>query len=121
MASSSATSERIGFIGIGLMGRGMARNIVEKGYLLTILGRANRAPVEDLTQRGAIEVKTASEVAARSTVVFLCVTGSKEVEAIVRGADGLKHGLRRGSVVVDCSTADPNSTIALAAELAPVE
>ena len=120
MASSSVASERIGFIGVGLMGRGMAKNIVEKGYPLTILGRANRAPVEDLTQRGAIEVKTASEVASRSTVVFLCVTGSKEVEAIVRGADGLKQGLRPGSVVVDCSTADPNSTIALAAELAPL-
>ncbi len=53
-------------------------------------------------------------------MVFLCVTGSKEVEAIVRGPDGLKDGLQRGSVVVDCSTADPNSTIALAAELAPL-
>jgi 3-hydroxyisobutyrate dehydrogenase-like beta-hydroxyacid dehydrogenase len=113
-----ATSERIGFIGVGLMGHGMAKNIIDKGYPLTVLGRANRPPVEDLLARGAVEVKTAREVAARSTVVFLCVTGSKEVEAIVRGADGLKDGLQRGSVVVDCSTADPNSTIALAAELA---
>jgi len=120
MTSSSTTSERIGFIGVGLMGHGMAKNIVEKGYLLTVLGRANRPPVDDLAKRGAIEVKTAREVAARSTVVFLCVTGSKEVEAIVRGADGLKDGLQHGSVVVDCSTADPNSTIALAAELAPL-
>ncbi len=120
MASSSTTSERIGFIGVGLMGHGMARNIVEKGYPLTVLGRANRSPVEDLVRRGAIEVKTAREVASRSTVVFLCVTGSKEVEAIVRGPGGLKDGLQRGSVVVDCSTADPNSTIALAAELAPL-
>jgi hypothetical protein len=120
MATSGATSERIGFIGIGLMGHGMARNIVEKGYPLTVLGRANRPPIEDLMRRGAIEVKTAREVASRSTVVFLCVTGSREVEAIVRGADGLKEALQRGSVVVDCSTADPNSTIALAAELAPL-
>ena len=120
MASSSTTSERIGFIGVGLMGHGMARNIVEKGYPLTVLGRANRPPVEDLARRGAIEVKTAREVASRSTVVFLCVTGSKEVEAIVRGPGGLKDGLQRGSIVVDCSTADPNSTIALAAELAPL-
>jgi 3-hydroxyisobutyrate dehydrogenase-like beta-hydroxyacid dehydrogenase len=120
MATSGATSERIGFIGIGLMGHGMARNIVEKGYPLTVLGRANRPPIEDLMRRGAIEVKTAREVASRSTVVFLCVTGSREVEAIVRGADGLKEALQRGSVVVDCSTADPNSTIALAAEHAPL-
>jgi len=120
MSVPNTTSERIGFIGLGFMGRGMAKNIVEKGYPLTVLGRSNRAPVEDLVRRGAIEVATAKEVAARSTVVFLCVTGSKEVEAIVRGADGLKDALKRGAVVVDCSTADPNSTVALAAELAPL-
>ena len=84
MSVANTPSEQIGFIGLGLMGRGIAKNIVEKGYPLTVLGRSNRAPVEDLVRRGATEVKTASEVAARSTVVFLCVTGSKEVEAIVR-------------------------------------
>ena len=120
MSAASTASERIGFIGLGFMGRGIAKNIVEKGYPLTVLGRSNRAPVEDLARRGAKEVKTAREVAASSTVVFLCVTGSKEVEAIVRGADGLKDALRRGSVVVDCSTSDPSSTVALAAELAPL-
>lgn len=120
MSITTTTSERIGFIGLGFMGHGIAKNIVEKGYPLAVLGHTNRAPVEDLARRGAVEVKTAKEVAARSTVVFLCVTGSKEVEAIVRGADGLKDGLKPGSVIVDCSTADPNSTIALAAELAPL-
>jgi len=120
MSSTNTAGERIGFIGLGFMGRGIAKNIVEKGYPLTVLGRSNRAPVEDLVRRGAMEVKTAKEVAARSTVVFLCVTGSKEVEAIVRGADGLKDALKRGSVIVDCSTSDPNSTVALAAELAPL-
>lgn len=120
MSITTTASERIGFIGLGFMGHGIAKNIVEKGYPLAVLGHTNRTPVEDLVRRGAVEVKTAKEVAARSTVVFLCVTGSKEVEAIVRGADGLKDGLKRGSVVVDCSTADPNSTLALAAELAPL-
>ncbi|MGO8834984.1 MAG: NAD(P)-dependent oxidoreductase [Roseiarcus sp.] len=120
MSATPTAGERIGFIGLGFMGRGIAKNIVEKGYPLTVLGRSNRAPVEDLVRRGATEVKTASQVADRSSVVFLCVTGSKEVEAIVRGPDGLKGGLRPGSVVVDCSTADPNSTLALAAELAPL-
>ena len=115
-----SNAERIGFIGLGFMGHGMAKNIVEKGYALTILGHRNRVPVEDLVGRGATEVKSARDVASRSTVVFLCVTGSKEVEAIVRGDNGLKAGLQKGSVVVDCSTADPNSTLALAAELAPL-
>lgn len=112
--------EQIGFIGLGYMGHGMARNIVDKGYPLTILGRSNRAPVKDLVERGAVEVRTAQEVAARATVVFICVTGSAAVEAIVRAPAGLKAGLKRGAVVVDCSTADPDSTLALAAELAPL-
>lgn len=109
---------RVGFIGLGFMGHGMAKNIVEKGYALTILGRSKRAPVEDLVGRGAVEVKSAKEVAARADVVFLCVTGSREVESILRGEGGLKQGLQRGAIVVDCSTSDPNSTLALASELA---
>jgi 3-hydroxyisobutyrate dehydrogenase-like beta-hydroxyacid dehydrogenase len=110
-------SDRIGFIGVGLMGHGMAKNIVEKGYGLTVMGRRNRAPIEDLVQRGAREAKTPKEIAQASDIVFLCVTGSPEVEAVVRGPDGLKHGLKQGSIVVDCSTSDPVSTMALAAEL----
>ena len=120
MSTSKAASEQIGFVGLGLMGHGIAKNIVEKGYPLTFLGRSNRKPADDMTGRGAIEVKTAGEVAARSSIIFLCVTGSKEVETIVRGPGGLREGLKRGSVIVDCSTADPNSTLALAAELAPL-
>jgi 3-hydroxyisobutyrate dehydrogenase-like beta-hydroxyacid dehydrogenase len=114
---SQSQSERVGFIGVGLMGHGMAKNIVEKGYPLTVMGRRNRAPIEDLVGRGAREAKTPKEIAQASDIVFLCVTGSPEVEAVVRGADGLKHGLKRGAIVVDCSTSDPVSTIALAAEL----
>ena len=110
-------AEKIGFIGLGFMGHGMAKNIVEKGYALTIMGRKNRAPIEDLLQRGAVEVQTAKDLASASTIVFICVTGSQEVEAIIRGPEGLKAGLRSGSVVVDCSTSDPNSTLALAQEL----
>ncbi len=117
---SNATQERIGFIGIGLMGHGMARNIVEKGYPLTVMARRNRAPVEDLLGRGAHEAATPKAVAETSSIVFLCVTASSDVEALVRGPDGLKEGLKPGSVIVDCSTADPNSTLALAAELEPL-
>ena len=109
--------ESIGFIGVGLMGHGMAKNIVEKGYPLTIMGRNNRKPVEDLIGRGAKEVRTAREIGAASTIVFLCVTGSRDVEALVRGPDGLKAGLKPGSVIVDTSTSDPVSTVALYDEL----
>ncbi|MGL4727928.1 MAG: NAD(P)-dependent oxidoreductase [Bosea sp. (in: a-proteobacteria)] len=111
--------EKIGFIGVGLMGHGMAKNIVEKGYPLTVIGHRNRAPVDDLVGRGAKEAKTLAELASNATIIFLCVTGSKEVEAAVRGPDGLGTHAKPGTVIVDCSTADPNSTMALAAELKP--
>jgi 3-hydroxyisobutyrate dehydrogenase-like beta-hydroxyacid dehydrogenase len=114
----TGSSERIGFIGIGLMGHGMARNIRDKGYELTFLGRKNRKPAEDMLARGATEAKTPRAVAEASDIVFLCVTGSRQVEEIVRGPDGLKGGLKPGAIVVDCSTADPTSTAAIAAELA---
>jgi 3-hydroxyisobutyrate dehydrogenase-like beta-hydroxyacid dehydrogenase len=111
-------NETVGFIGLGLMGHGIAKNIVEKGYSLTITGHRNRKPIDDLVGRGAVEVASAKDVAARSSIVFVCVTGSREVEAVIRGESGLKAGLKPGSIIVDCSTADPNSTIALAEELA---
>ena len=121
MTRSESPKETVGFIGLGFMGHGIARNIVEKGYPLTIMGRRNRKPVEDLVGRGAREAATPREVGAASSVVFICVTGSPDVEAVVRGADGLAAGMKPGSVIVDCSTADPNSTLALAAELAPLD
>lgn len=110
-------TERIGFIGLGFMGHGMAKNILDKGHPLTVMGHRNRAPIDDLVKRGAKEVKSADEVAKNSDIVFLCVTGSPEVESLVKGARGLKSGAGKGLVIVDCSTSDPNSTMALAADL----
>lgn len=112
--------ERIGFIGTGLMGHGMAKNLVEKGHPLTVLAHRNRAPIEDLVARGAREAGSAEDLARSCDVVFLCVTGSPEVETLVRGPHGLKAGAHQGLCIVDCSTSDPNSTIALAAELVPL-
>lgn len=110
-------TERIGFIGLGFMGHGMAKNILDKGHPLTVMGHRNRAPIDDLVKRGAKEVKSADEVAKNSDIVFLCVTGSPEVESLVKGARGLKSGAGKGLVIVDCSTSDPNSTMSLAADL----
>ncbi len=109
--------ERIGFIGVGLMGHGMAKNLCEKGFPLAVMGHRNRAPVDDLVRRGAKEAASAAEVAQASDIVFLCVTGSTQVEELVRGPRGIAAGARDGLIVVDCSTSDPNSTVALAAEL----
>lgn len=110
-------TERIGFIGVGLMGHGIARNLLQKGYPLTVLAHRNRGPVDDLVRLGAEEANTVAELAASSDIVILCVTGSPQVEALVRGPGGLKAGGRPGLVVIDCSTSDPNSTLTLEAEL----
>jgi 3-hydroxyisobutyrate dehydrogenase-like beta-hydroxyacid dehydrogenase len=110
-------TEKTGFIGVGLMGHGMARNIVEKGYPLTVIAHRNRAPVEDLVTRGATEAKSIEEMARSCSVIFLCLTGSPEVAAAVAA---LKPNLKKGSVIVDCSTSDPTVTERLAAELAEI-
>ena len=113
----SARKESIGFIGVGLMGQGMARNLVDKGFPLTVMGHRNRKPVEELVAAGAVEAKTAKELASRSGIIFLCVTGSAQVEAVLRGENGIIAGAKPGTVIVDCSTSDPTVTVKLAAEL----
>lgn len=117
---SENKKQRVGFIGVGLMGHGMAKSLLEKGFPLTIMGNRNRQPVEALKAKGAVEVKAPADVARASDIVFLCVTDSSVVERLVRGPDGLKAGAARGLVIVDTSTANPVSTQELAAELAPL-
>jgi 3-hydroxyisobutyrate dehydrogenase-like beta-hydroxyacid dehydrogenase len=113
----SGAKEKIGFIGVGLMGHGMAKNLVEKGYPTTVMGHRNRAPVEDLLGRGATEAKTPKAMADAVDVVFLCVTGSKQVQEVVQGEYGLAAA-GKPLVIADCSTSDPSVTTVLAAELA---
>jgi 3-hydroxyisobutyrate dehydrogenase-like beta-hydroxyacid dehydrogenase len=108
----------VGFIGRGLMGHGMAKNIVEKGFPLLVTAHRNRAPLEDLVSRGAREMTSARAMAAEADVIVLCVTGSPQVEAILRGPDGIAAGAREGLVVIDSSTSDPVSTTTLGGELA---
>ncbi|MDR6955053.1 3-hydroxyisobutyrate dehydrogenase-like beta-hydroxyacid dehydrogenase [Ancylobacter sp. 3268] len=111
------TKERIGFIGVGLMGHGMAKNLVTKGWPLTVMGHRNRAPVDSLVALGAVEAKTPREMAAQVDVVVLCVTGSPQVQALFEGADGLRAA-GRPLLVIDCSTSDPSVTLKLSAALA---
>ncbi len=110
-------SPKIGFVGTGLMGQGMAKNIVEKGYALTVIAHHNRAPIDDLVSRGATEANSLESLAKSSDVIFLCLTASPQVAAVVAQ---LKPGLQRGTVIVDCSTSEPEVTQRLAAELAPL-
>jgi 3-hydroxyisobutyrate dehydrogenase-like beta-hydroxyacid dehydrogenase len=116
--SAKEHQDRIGFIGVGLMGHGMAKSLLEKGFSLTIMGNRNRTPVDSLVTKGAKEVKTPAEVAEASDIVFLCVTDSNVVEQVIRGPNGLWSGAKKGLIIVDCSTANPVSTKELAVELA---
>jgi 3-hydroxyisobutyrate dehydrogenase-like beta-hydroxyacid dehydrogenase len=109
---------RIGFIGLGLMGHGMTKNLISKGFPLTIRVHRNRKPAEDILAAGAKEAKTSAELAQASDVVILCVTGSPQVEEIVYGKDGILGVARQGLVVVDTSTAEPASTAKIRGDLA---
>jgi len=108
------TKKKVGLIGAGLMGHGIGKNIVTKGYGLTVLAHRNRAPIDDLIAKGAKEGKTPRAIAEASDVVFLCVTGSPQVEDTIFRKDGLLEGLRPGMVIADCSTAEPSSTAKVA-------
>ncbi len=98
------------------MGAGMAKNLLAKGHPLVILGHRNREPVERLKALGAREAASPRELASQCDIVHLCVTGSPQVEANVRGEQGLLAGAKPGLVIIDCSTSNPVSTLALAAE-----
>ena len=106
--------QSIGFIGAsGLMGHGMAKNLLARGHALTLAVHRNREGVADLLAAGATEAATPAAVAAASEIVFVCVTGSPQVEAAVGAGDGLLAGARPGLVIVDCSTSEPDSTARL--------
>jgi 3-hydroxyisobutyrate dehydrogenase-like beta-hydroxyacid dehydrogenase len=109
---------RIGFIGIGLMGHGIAKNLVTKGFPLTVRVNRNRAPLADLLAAGAQEVKTNADVARNADIVVLCVTGAPQVEEIINGSDGIAGAARKGLVVIDTSTSEPATTTKMREALA---
>jgi len=109
---------RIGFVGIGLMGHGIAKNLVAKGFPLAVRAHRNRKPLEDLLAAGAKEVKTKADAARDADIVFLCVTGAPQVEEIVNGKDGIASVARKRLIVVDTSTSEPATTAKMREELA---
>lgn len=108
--------ERIGFIGLGSMGSGMAANLLAKGWPLTVLAHRRREAVDRLVAEGAREAASPRELAMTSDVVILCVTGSAEVLQIVKGPEGLASA-GKPLLIIDCSTSNPSLTIQLAQDL----
>jgi len=109
----------IGFIGVGYMGHGMAKNILKGGYPLWIKGNRNRQPIESLVGMGAKEANSIKELAQNCDIIHLCLSNSEQVQSAIRD-DGILAGARPGTVVIDTSTSDPTVTLALAAELEAV-
>jgi len=116
-AQAAQEPRRVGLVGVGLMGSGIAQNIVKHGHKLTILDHPGNQPVDALLAAGAKAVSDVTTLAAEVDVLILCVTGTPQVEAVMLGKDG-KEGalasLRPGTVVIDCSTAVPDSTTKVA-------
>ncbi|MGD9100933.1 MAG: 2-hydroxy-3-oxopropionate reductase [Anaerolineae bacterium] len=111
--------ERIGFIGLGLMGAPMARNLMRAGHPLTVHNRS-RAIVDELAAEGATPASNPREVAEASDVVITCLPDSPDVKRVVLGPDGIVHGARPGLIYIDMSTISPPITRQIAAQLAEV-
>ncbi|MEO6959032.1 MAG: NAD(P)-dependent oxidoreductase [Burkholderiaceae bacterium] len=110
----TSLNTKIGLIGVGLMGHGIARNIIKHGYPMVLLDHPGNQPVDDLLSAGAVTVDTSAAVARDADVVILCLTGTPQVEDVLHRKDGLLQGITRGTVVIDCSTAIPSSTVKVA-------
>jgi len=112
-------AKKIGFVGVGMMGHGMAKNLLQKGFEVTLMAHKNRKPIEDLLGQGAKEAKTPREVAELSEVVILCVTGATQVEQVVYGESGLLGAFKKGMVLLDCSTSEPAMCERVSKDLTP--
>jgi 4-hydroxybutyrate dehydrogenase / sulfolactaldehyde 3-reductase len=110
-------SERVGFIGLGNMGRGLSSNLCRKGFALTVFD-INPEPVAHLRQLGADAATGAGDVAAASGIVFTCLPNTASVEEIALGPGGVLARMSSGGLFVETSTVDPLLTDRLAAEAA---
>jgi 2-hydroxy-3-oxopropionate reductase len=107
-------SDRIGFIGLGVMGKPMARNLLNRGFSLVVHNRS-RAAVDELASLGATPASSPAEIARQARVILTMVPDSPDVEAVLEGTDGVFSALQPGSLIVDHSTIAPAVARRLAA------
>ena len=112
--------EAVGFIGLGIMGQGMARNLLEAGFDLTVWNRTEEKMVP-FVEAGAQEAESPADLARQSNIIVICVSDTPDVEAVVLGEKGIIHGVRPGSLVIDCSTISPQATRQMAQALGEKE
>ncbi len=101
--------ERMGFIGLGIMGKPMARNLLKAGYPLTVYNRSD-GPVEELVAAGAVAAASPQAVAAEADIIVTIVTDTPDVRQVLLGENGAIHAIEQDSVVIDMSTISPTAT-----------
>jgi 2-hydroxy-3-oxopropionate reductase len=106
--------ETIGFIGLGLMGRPMAKNLLKAGYPVVVTSRS-QGPVDDLVASGATRAATPAEIARQATRIITMVPDSPDVEQVLEGPDGVFSAVQRGTIIIDCSSIAPAAARRLAA------
>lgn len=108
--------ETIGFIGLGIMGGGMVRNLLKAGFEVHVWNRTSSrmVPIEAAGANGAPDAAT---VAARSDIIILCVSETRDVEEVLFGENGAVHGANAGSLIIDTSTISPQATVSMEARL----
>jgi 3-hydroxyisobutyrate dehydrogenase len=109
--------ERIGFIGLGIMGRGMAANLLRAGFSVRVWNRTP-ARMAALVEAGAQAGENPADVAAHSDIIITCVSDTPDVQAVVLGESGVLHRAQPGTLLIDCSTISPQATKEMAAQLA---
>jgi 2-hydroxy-3-oxopropionate reductase len=110
-------AEQIGFIGLGVMGRPMAKHLVAKGHRVIVHSRG-RAPVDDLVAAGATAAPSSAEVARQSAIVITMLPDTSDVELVLTAPDGVIAGLQRDAIVIDMSSISPVATRRLASLVA---
>ena len=113
---SSASNIEVGFIGLGVMGKSMARNLLKAGFSLTVHNRS-QGKVDELVAEGAKDGGSSAGVARACEVIFMCLPDTPDVEKILFGENGVVDGVGEGAVIVDCSTISATETQAFAAKL----
>ena len=98
--------KKIGFIGLGIMGKPMAKNLVKAGYDLTVFD-INNAAVEELVAIGAAKGSSSKDVASKTEIILTMLPNSPHVKEVVLGKDGVVEGVKQGSVLVDMSSIAP--------------
>ncbi|CAB3786107.1 2-hydroxy-3-oxopropionate reductase [Pararobbsia alpina] len=109
--------KKVGMVGIGLMGHGIASNIVKHGHSMILFEHPGNQPLDGLREAGATTTPSLKELAAAADIIILCVTGTPEVEDVLFRKEGLLEGVKPGTIIIDCSTAIPSSTQRIAVEV----